>query len=174
MERVLVVDDDSGSRQSLADALESKGFPTETAENGRTALSMVESGPADYGLIFTDVHMPEVGGLELVEQVNLINPAIVNVMLTGFADRSTMLAALRAGAYDFLSKPYTLAELEISLARAAGRRKMLRENERYWRTQEKLLHERNSEIEGTNQKLQELYSLAWEASRIPSSTSNPN
>ena len=166
MERVLVVDDDPGSREALAEALESKGFRTDTAENGRTALRLVESGPTSYGLIYTDIQMPEVGGLELVEHVKAINPAIVNVLLTGFASPTNMLAALRAGAYDFLSKPYTLVELEISLARAIERRRILQQNEEYRTTLEGLLRDRNSEIAVTNQKLQELYSLGSQSYSI--------
>jgi response regulator RpfG family c-di-GMP phosphodiesterase len=159
MERVLVVDDDVNSREMLAETLETKGFAAVTAENGRKALRLVESGPTEYGLIFSDVQMPEVGGIELVEHVNAINPTIVNVLLTGFVNRSTMLGALRAGAYDFLSKPYTLMELEMSLARAIERRKMLQQNEQYRATLEKMLQDRDLEIAGTNRMLQELYSL---------------
>ncbi len=166
MERVLVVDDDPGSRETLAETLESKGFRADMAENGKAALNLVASGPASYGLIFTDMQMPEVGGLELVEQVNSINPTIVNVLMTGFASRTTMLAALRAGAYDFLSKPYTLVELEISLARAIERRRILQQNEQYRTTLERLVRDRDSEIAGTNRNLQELCILGSQSYSI--------
>jgi len=146
MERVLVVDDEKDCRFALADALAAKGFDPDTAENGRTALKRLESRPSTYGLIYTDLEMPEVGGLQLVEQVATIDPTIVSVMLTGVVNTSTTLAALRAGAYDFLAKPYTSAELEFSLARAIERRKLLLKNEEYRVRLEQLINDREKEI----------------------------
>jgi putative two-component system response regulator len=146
MERVLVVDDEKDCRFALADALAAKGFDPDTAENGRTALKRLESRPSTYGLIYTDLEMPEVGGLQLVEQVATIDPTIVSVMLTGVVNTSTTLAALRAGAYDFLAKPYTSTELEFSLARAIERRKLLLKNEEYRVRLEQLINDREKEI----------------------------
>ncbi len=125
MERVLVVDDEKDCRHALADALASKGFEPETAEDGRTALKRIERSPSAYGLVFTDLRMPDIGGLELVEQVWGIDPTIVSVLLSGHISSDSPVAALRAGAHDFLGKPYTSNELEMSLARAMQRRRML-------------------------------------------------
>jgi HD-GYP domain-containing protein (c-di-GMP phosphodiesterase class II) len=69
--------------------------------------------------------MPELGGLELVERLSGLDRTIVPVLLTGFADSTNAIAAMRAGAFDFLGKPFTLGELEMSLARAMERRKTL-------------------------------------------------
>ena len=125
MERVLVVDDEKDCRYALADALTAKGFRPDTAENGREALQLIERQPSAYSLVYSDMRMPEIGGLELVEHVASIDPTIVTVLLTGHADSKSAVAAMRAGAFDFLSKPFTLSELEISLARATERRQML-------------------------------------------------
>src|SRR5205823_8506312 len=114
--------------------------------NGRTALKRLESQPSAYGLVYTDIRMPEVGGLQLVEQVAALDPTIVSVLLTGFVNPSTTVAALRSGAYDFLAKPYTSAELEISLARAIERRRLLLKNEEYRGRLEQLISERDKEI----------------------------
>jgi response regulator RpfG family c-di-GMP phosphodiesterase len=146
MERVLVVDDEKDCRFALADALAAKGFEPDTAENGRTALTRLEKEPSAYGLVYTDFQMPEVGGLQLIERVAAIDPTIVSVLLTGYANPSNAVAALRAGAYDFLAKPYTSAELEISLARATERRKLLLKNEEYRLQLEQLVSERDREI----------------------------
>ncbi len=126
MERVLVVDDEKDWRHALADALALKGFEPDTAENGRAALKQIEKDPSAYGLVYTDMRMPEIGGLELVEQVAGMDPTIVAVVLSGHVSPRSPVAALRAGAYDFLGKPYTSIELEMSLQRALHRRKMLR------------------------------------------------
>lgn len=129
MERVLVVDDEKECRYALADALAAKGFEPDTAENGRAAMQRVERDPSAYGLVYSDMKMPEVGGLELVEHLSGVDPKIVTVLLTGHADSKNAVAAMRAGAFDFLSKPFTLSELEMSLARATERRKMLLRHE---------------------------------------------
>ncbi|HEY2383037.1 MAG TPA: HD domain-containing phosphohydrolase [Terriglobia bacterium] len=132
MERVLVVDDEKDCRYALADALRAKGFNAEIAENGREALAVLESQPSTYGLVYSDMRMPELGGIELVENLAGLDPTIVAVLLTGQADPRSPVAAMRAGAFDFLSKPFTMSELEISLARATERRHMLvrHENDR--------------------------------------------
>jgi response regulator RpfG family c-di-GMP phosphodiesterase len=159
MERVLVVDDERDCRHALADAIAAKGFEPETAEDGRAALKRIQKDPSAYGLVYTDLCMPEVGGLELVAQLAGLDPTIVAVLLTGVTGPASAVAALRAGAYDFLAKPYTTSELEISLARATERRKMLLKHDEYRTHLERLVEERNAEILGTNHKLQELYSL---------------
>ena len=145
MERVLVVDDESHYRNALADAVRSKGMEAEVAENGRAALKHIERDPSQYGLVYTDLRMPEVGGVELVQRLSRIDPTIVSVLLTGFADSATTVAALRAGAFDFLSKPFTLAELETSLERATERRRILRQHEQERTHLEQLLHKSESE-----------------------------
>jgi putative two-component system response regulator len=86
--------------------------------------------PSAYGFVYSDMRMPGVGGLELVEQLSGIDRTIVTVLLTGQADSRNAVAAMRAGAFDFLSKPFTLNELEMSLARATERRKILLAHER--------------------------------------------
>jgi putative two-component system response regulator len=131
MERVLVVDDDKECRYALADALAAKGFAPDVAENGRVALKQLQHEPTAYGLLYSDLHMPEVGGLELVQRLPGVNRTIVPILLTGFADSKNAIAAMRAGAFDFLGKPYTLGELETSLARAMERRKTLLQHEQH-------------------------------------------
>jgi response regulator RpfG family c-di-GMP phosphodiesterase len=129
MERVLVVDDEKDCRYALADALSSKGFRPEIAENGRQALDVLERQPSTYGLVYSDMRMPELGGLELAQNLTGLDPTIVTVLLSGQADSGSTVAAMRAGAFDFLSKPFTMSELEISLARATERRRMLLNHE---------------------------------------------
>lgn len=153
MERVLVVDDEQDCRLTLADMLAAKGFDPDTAENGRAALQRLENDPSKYGLLYTDVRMPEVGGIELVEQVAGLDPTIVTVLMSGHASPSTTVAALRAGAADFLAKPYTFAELETSLARAMGRRKMLLKDEEYRTHLEELVDQMALRHQGEMKKM---------------------
>jgi putative two-component system response regulator len=129
MERVLVVDDEKDCLHALVDALAAKGFRPDTAENGRAALDAIQRQPSAYGLVYSDMKMPELDGIELIRNLASIDPTIVTVLLTGHADSRSAVAAMRAGAFDFLTKPFTLSELEISLARATERRRMLVEHE---------------------------------------------
>jgi len=129
MERVLVVDDEKDCRFALADAIASKGLEPDTAENGQAALKQIQRDPSAYSLVYSDLRMPEVGGLELIERLSGMNRTIVPILLTGYADSASAIAAMRAGAFDFLSKPFTLVELEMSLARAMERRKTLLQHE---------------------------------------------
>lgn len=129
MERVLVVDDEKDCLYALADAVAAKGFRPDTAENGRAALNVIQRQPSAYSLVYSDMRMPEVDGIELVASLASIDPTIVAVLLTGHADSKSAVAAVRAGAFDFLSKPLTLSELELSLARATERRRMLVQHE---------------------------------------------
>ncbi len=145
MERVLVVDDEGDYRHALADAVRSKGMEAEVAENGQAALKHIERDPSLYGLVYTDLRMPEIGGLELVQRLSRIDPTIVSVLLTGSADSAAPVAALRAGAFDFLSKPFTIAELETSLERATERRRILRNHEQERAHLEQLLEKSEAE-----------------------------
>jgi len=145
MERVLVVDDEGDYRHAVADAVRSRGMEAEVAENGQAALKHIERDPSLYGLVYTDLRMPEIGGLELVQRLSRIDPTIVSVLLTGSADSAAPVAALRAGAFDFLSKPFTIAELETSLERATERRRILRNHEQERAHLEQLLEKSEAE-----------------------------
>jgi len=153
MERVLVVDDEKDCRYALADALASRGFDPEIADNGRTALSRVALDPAAYSLVYSDIRMPGVGGIELAEHLSGIDSTIVTVLLTGEADSKNAVAAMRAGAFDFLSKPFTLNELEMSLARATERRKILLTHERERAHLQQLLATSNARHEEEMKKM---------------------
>ena len=93
MERVLVVDDERECRHALADAIAAKGFEPETAEDGSAALKRIQKDPAGYGLVYTDLCMPQVGGLELVSQLAGLDPTIVAVLLTGHTSPASAVDA---------------------------------------------------------------------------------
>ena len=145
MERVLVVDDEKECRFALADALALKGLEPAIAESGQAALRQIQREPSAFGLVYSDLRMPEVSGLELVERLAGLDPTIVTVLLTGYTDSNSTVAAMRAGAFDFLAKPFTLGELEMSLARAMERRKILVKHEQERTRLEHMLEQSESE-----------------------------
>lgn len=123
--RILVVDDERGIREGCRRALGSEGYQVETAENGAAALEMAQSGAFD--LLLVDVKMPGIGGISLVRRVQQIDPAIMCVMITGYATLETAIEATKSGAYDFLPKPFTPDELVAKVDKALDRRKLLLE-----------------------------------------------
>ena len=156
MERIIVVDDDETSRHSLVRILTDKGLAPDACKDASEALDKLEtSGP--YGLVLSDIHMPGLDGLDLVRRIVEIDPTVVNVLITGFTSESKILAAMRAGAFDFLSKPYTLDELDVVLTRARERRRVLLENKEYRQHLEGVVAEHEEGIIGTDASRIELY-----------------
>jgi putative two-component system response regulator len=106
---VLVVDDESTITDLIINALGSQGFDCRAASNGPEALEMLSERTAAF--VLTDVRMPAMSGLDLLEQVRAHYPHTFVILLTGAADVSIVVRALRSGACDFLTKPFSLVEL---------------------------------------------------------------
>ncbi len=124
--RVLLVDDDPDIRRLVQLRLAARGFDIATAENGLEALGVLERGPAD--LIFTDVSMPVMGGLELLARVKDMKLDAAVIVMTGLGSESVAVEALRHGADDYLRKPFSREELEAVLERTISRLELRRQN----------------------------------------------
>jgi putative nucleotidyltransferase with HDIG domain len=105
----LVVDDESSITELVSTALSARGFECRTATNGVEALNSLAECEAD--LVVTDVRMPGMDGLDLLDQIRVHHPDTSVILLTGSAEVPVVVRALRSGACDFLTKPFTLAEL---------------------------------------------------------------
>jgi DNA-binding NtrC family response regulator len=101
---ILVVDDDPLVRKILKKYITGLGYYVETAEDGRGALEMLNSYP--YDLVLTDLQMPRLGGRELLQTMSSEFPAIPKIVLTGHGTNDDIIAALKAGAYDFPLQTY--------------------------------------------------------------------
>ena len=121
--RLLLVDDDEAACRLLAEVLEREAYEVVSALSVVEALAAIgHSGPFDA--ILTDLRMPGSSGLDLVRVVRERDPSALVLVLTAFGDAAAAGEAIRAGAYDFVSKPYDIAALRETLARALGRRRM--------------------------------------------------
>jgi len=100
---IIVVDDDPYVLDSLAFLLASFGLTVDTFNQGHKALSRLESGGVD--LVLTDIHMPGMGGIELLEAVRMRDRDLPVVLMTGFAELSVAVEAIKKGAFDFIIKP---------------------------------------------------------------------
>jgi len=119
--RLLLVDDDEAACQLLAEVLEREGHEVATALAVDEALATVErAGPFDA--VVTDLRMPNASGLDLLRHIRERDPDAIVIVVTAFGDASVTAAAINAGAYDFISKPYDLALVRETIGRALERR----------------------------------------------------
>jgi len=127
-QRILLVDDEPDFALGLA-RLVATGFPdveTLVAKNGAEALERLAAGPV--GLMLTDLRMPGMDGQELLRQALELEPNLTVIMLTGHGSVESAVAALKAGAYDFLTKPIERGELFRAVAKGLERDRLLGEN----------------------------------------------
>jgi two-component system response regulator HydG len=126
--RVLVVDDDVNLTQTLELGLSQRGFVVSTAQRAEDALTLLDQHDVD--VVLTDINMPGLGGLEFAQRISESHPDTPVVVLTGFGSFEAAVAAIRAGAYDFLSKPARLDTIVIALERAVQHHALRREVKR--------------------------------------------
>jgi two-component system, NtrC family, nitrogen regulation response regulator NtrX len=127
-QKILVVDDDAGIRDTLRMILEYEGYEVETSADGRTALADLDGGPVDAVLL--DIKMPGMDGLEVLDKIVARENAPPVLMISGHGDIATAVESTRRGAIDFLEKPPQRERILVSLANALSRNKLAAENER--------------------------------------------
>jgi two-component system sensor histidine kinase/response regulator len=127
-ERILVIDDELGIREGCRRALEPEGYAVKTATTGQEGLRRIEEQPFD--LVLLDVVMPDVRGIELLGPIHEKDPDIVCVIITGYATVELAVQAIKAGAYDFLSKPFTSDLLLMTVRQGLERRRLSLEAKR--------------------------------------------
>ena len=121
--RILIVDDDPGVRQLLSQVLnEAGGYETDVAADGVEGLERVRR--ARYDLIFTDLTMPRMNGMDFLRKSREIDPSVPVVVLTGLSSMEIAVSAMRKGASDFLTKPFTLERIVQTTERVLGEWKL--------------------------------------------------
>lgn len=124
--RILIADDESSIRETIAEFLSSEGFETQTASDGHAALEIIKNGSID--ILISDVRMPGMDGIELIKQVNTYASDTLVILMTAFASVETAIQALRSGAADYMLKPLDLDELYLRITAILERRSLIREN----------------------------------------------
>ncbi|HSL03504.1 MAG TPA: sigma-54 dependent transcriptional regulator [Nitrospiraceae bacterium] len=124
--RVMVVDDDAETLALLREIVAKEGFEVETAEDAETALRRLEQWQPE--LVITDIHMPGMDGLALLAAVREKEPDIPVVLLTAYGSLKTAVDAIKAGAFDYLSKPFVVEDIRLVVRRALEHTKLVREN----------------------------------------------
>ena len=106
---ILVVDDQFGDRETLKTILEDKGYRVATAKDGTEAVKMVEE--KHYDIIFLDIRLPDMNGVETFEKVKEIDPEVVVIMMTGYTEEDLVKRAVSRGAYTCIYKPFDMEKV---------------------------------------------------------------
>lgn len=126
--RVLIVDDEKFIRDILADFLGMEGYVVRTAADGVAAMQ--ELSRARYDIIISDLKMPRMGGIELLEEVARADSSILTVIMTGFGTVETAIDAMKRGAYDYVLKPFKVEEVIHIVQRGIEKQRLTAENMR--------------------------------------------
>jgi len=125
---ILLVDDEELLVKSCSRLLEQEGYQVVTAYRGRDALELARRHRPD--IVLADLMLPDMDGMELLREVRQLDPQTLVIMITGFATVDSSIEAIRAGAYDYIPKPFTATQLQILVGRAANQVRLARDNER--------------------------------------------
>jgi len=126
IEKILVADDEPLIRRLLQEILKKEGYEISLAEDGVAALEQIKK--ESFEMVITDIRMPGMGGIELLEMVNQISPSTLVVAITAHGSIENAVEAMKKGAYDYLTKPITLHQIKLIIQRASQHKNLLEEN----------------------------------------------
>ncbi|GHV19429.1 acetoacetate metabolism regulatory protein AtoC [Spirochaetia bacterium] len=157
--KLLVVDDEKGIREGLAEALEIDGYAVETADNGDDAWKRYQKG--DIDLVITDLRMPGISGDELLNRIKKETPGVPVIVLTGHGTVKDAVEAMRNGAWDFITKPVYIDRLLIIVKRALANR--VHRFERQHLEEELARQKLNKSIIGNSESLRNVFDMVERA-----------
>jgi len=128
METILIVDDEKNYLVVLEALLSPEGYEIITADNARSALRLIEE--SDLDLVLTDMKMPGVSGMELLEQCKKINPEVPVIMMTAYGTIEMAVQAMKKHAFDYITKPFQNEELKVTIQKALENYRLIKENRR--------------------------------------------
>lgn len=123
--RILVVDDERAIRNSLKEILGDEGYDVDVAEDGALAIQMVEK--EKYNIIFCDIKMPNMDGMEVLDKLNEMGVEAAIVMISGHGDIETAVECIKKGAFDFIQKPLDLNRILITIKNATDKVTLVKE-----------------------------------------------
>lgn len=141
---ILVVDDDPLSLGVTAGLLEQVGYQVSAFNNANDAIAFLDSNSSD--VVLTDIKMPGVTGIELLERIRSIDPELPVILMTAYAELKTAIDAVQKGAFGFLQKPYKPAQLFQSIKKAVDYRKLICLERNYQKALEETVRVRTEEL----------------------------
>ncbi len=162
--RILVVDDDEILRATLTTILSRRGFEVDSVADGLEALEAIRSKV--YDLVVTDIEMPRLNGITLLDRASVLNPRLSFIVITAYASVESAVEALRRGAYDYLLKPLNFDDLILKIQRLLEHRQLVLENQ-YLRQE---IHQRYTfeNLVGQSEAMQKVFRLIEKVSRTDS------
>jgi len=154
-ERILIVDDDDTMRFFLTEAMSKLRYEVMAVADAESALDLIAQDEFDLAIL--DIRLPGLSGIECIARIRQINPHIVPIIMTAYGSKQLAMEAVKAGAYDFFTKPFRIEELNIVIKRALEKRKLQKEV----RVLEDRLKKRYafSNIIGNSGPMQEVFAL---------------
>ena len=147
---ILVTDDNAAMLKTLSAGLEDMGYRVATAVSGGEALALISKQP--FNILITDIKLPDISGLEILETAKELNPEAAVIMITGHASIETAVEAINEGAYAYILKPVAMTELETIINNALREQRLLIEN----RELVESLQQSNKRLEETNRALEQV------------------
>lgn len=154
-ESILIVDDETSMREFLTILLEREGYVTETADCSTVALKLLSE--KEYELVISDVNMPGLDGIGLLERIKADSPDTAVMMITAFSTTEQAVRAMKHGAYNYISKPFKVDEIKLLVRNAMEKNQLIRENA-LLRTQAEARNSFSGLI-GKSRKMVNLYEL---------------
>ncbi len=161
-ERILVVDDEAPIREIVATMVRNAGYEAVMARSGKDALTVLASGE-NFDLIVSDLMMPEMDGQSLLREVKIVYPDLPMIVVTAVQEISIALNSIRAGAYDYLLKPFEREQLLATVRRALDHNRLRIENRRYQQNLEGLVAARTQQLQDAMNELERSYDITLEA-----------
>ena len=113
MKKILIIEDEKEIRDGLSEVLEDAGYLVDSAENGQQGLEKI--GKKDFDVIVTDLIMPVVGGMEVLREIKRVKPNTRVILITAFATIDNAVEAMKAGASDYITKPFRIDEVQTKI-----------------------------------------------------------
>ena len=153
--KILVVDDELSMREFLSILLEREGYATCLAEDAEAALRFLES--EEFSLVISDVNMPGLDGIRLLERIKKLSPETAVLLVTAFTTAEQAVEAMKLGAYDYIAKPFKVEEIKVLVRNALEKRTLQQENLRL----KQAIQERYgfSGFIGKSKKMRDVYDL---------------
>jgi DNA-binding NtrC family response regulator len=147
---ILIVDDDEVMQETLSDVLRKRGYELFTVSSGNGALSVIKKNIID--LILLDMRLPDVDGLEVLKRIKELDTEILVIIMTAYSDVQTAVAAMKAGAYHYINKPFELEELKLMIEKGLETKSLINEVRRLHRQHRE--EYQNSHIYGVSPQIQ--------------------
>jgi two-component system NtrC family response regulator len=165
MHTILVVDDEPNYLVVLSELLRDEGFEVFTAPGGAEALEIARNN--DLDMVITDMQMPGMSGMGLLDELKTLNDELPVLIITAYAEVHKAVAAMQAGAYSYLAKPFSNDELIVTINKAVAHYQLVRENIRLReQMQERAVF---SGLVGKNEKMKQVYALIEKVAPTPAS-----